>query len=110
MKLESQQVAIAFDGKKFLTEAECKAYEEENWLAQFAGLTPAQVEAAWALVDGDLADAFVRLGQRLSRKRLDAGDRRRAFTPRNGKTQADADAEARERAEQDRAESENEAA
>jgi DNA-binding transcriptional MerR regulator len=77
VKFENYMVAVAFDGTRFFSEEECAAYEAAHWQRQLVGMTLEQVEAALAREDVDRADALEKAGQRIARKRLADGERRR---------------------------------
>jgi hypothetical protein len=81
----------AFDGVLFVDEKACVEYEAQNWRLLLVGLTIEQVDAAIDRLDTNRADSFEKAGQRIARKRLADGERRRkAPNP-----PADADALAR---------------
>jgi hypothetical protein len=89
------KVYQAFDGKTFVSEAECADHEAKNWLMQFVGLTIEQVEAGIDRDNTDIADAFEKAGQRIARKRLADGERRRVVTKRERNVPDNADAQKR---------------
>lgn len=66
----------AFDGVPFPTESECRAYEKKCAHIRLVGLSIEQVEAALSRADLELADAIEVVGSRISRARLDAGERK----------------------------------
>lgn len=77
MKDVQTTIYEAFDGKRFLTEQECNDYESAHWHHQLVGLTIEDVDAALDRTNVDRADAFEKAGQRIARKRLADGERRR---------------------------------
>lgn len=85
----------AFDGERFVTEELCREYEEKNWLQQFVGLDISDVVGALDRDFPELADAFEKIGQRIARKRLADGERRRVVTKREPNVPDNADAQKR---------------
>ncbi|GGC90697.1 hypothetical protein [Chelatococcus reniformis] len=67
----------AFDGRDFDSADECRAHERANSSGALVGLTLEQVEAAIVRTDASLADAIEEVAKRITRARLDAGERRR---------------------------------
>ena len=82
----------AFDGKRFPTAEECKAYEDTHAEARLCGLKILQVHEALARETPEgilLADAFEKIGNRCAQARREAGELRRKP---NGAAQAEASA------------------
>ena len=73
----------SFDGQVFDTETECRTHEAARAHQRLAGLTPEQVEAAIARTDLELADAFEIVGAKITRLRLDSGERKRKRAPKD---------------------------
>ena len=69
MKTEQRTVFVARDGQEFPTEGACKAHERETCGAALVGLTEAQVEAARAGGDPELAEAIEIFGAQLRKAR-----------------------------------------
>lgn len=69
---------IARDGTRFTTAAECKAYELDNLPKLLAEATAAEIKAAFAREDLEMADLIEQAGDRIRRDRLAAGDRKKA--------------------------------
>jgi hypothetical protein len=77
---------LAFDQTEFDNEAECRAYEKRFAHLRLIGLTEAQIAAALAGDDADLADAIEVVGGRIARARVAGGKRKRQ--PNGGAEQA----------------------
>jgi hypothetical protein len=77
---------LAFDKTEFDNEAECRAYEKRFAHLRLIGLTEAQITAALAGDDADLADAIEVVGGRIARARVAGGKRKRQ--PNGGAEQA----------------------
>lgn len=77
---------IARDNTVFTVATECQAYERENLPKMLAGLAIAELTAAFAREDTELADLLEAAGDKIRRDRLAAGDRKRR---RNGEAKAE---------------------
>lgn len=75
MKVEAYQ---ALDGSLFLSEAECLAHNLKDPKKALVGLTEEQVAAMLDRTDVARADALEAAARIVTKKRLDAGERRRA--------------------------------
>jgi hypothetical protein len=82
MKLVNNPEWESFDGRRFPSEAACRAHEAANITARFVGLTQEQVELAFDRTDKDLADAFEDFGKEITKKRIAADERRRRTKPK----------------------------
>ena len=68
---------VAFDGEKFETADECKAYEANNFAVRLVGLTIEQVKDALSREDAELADAFEKAGNQIAKARRESGEFKR---------------------------------
>ncbi len=75
MKVEAYQ---ALDGSLFLSEADCLAHNLKDPKKALVGLTEDQVAAMLDRTDVARADALEAAARIVTKKRLDAGERRRA--------------------------------
>ena len=83
----------SFDGKRFSTAEECRAYEDQHFETRLTGLTLDEVRAALAREDTDLADAFEKAGNLIGRARREAGELRKTRRPKAAESEPATDAE-----------------
>ena len=88
MRTEQTTTYVAFDGKRFDSATECRAYEKANAHRQLVGLTAEQVDAAIARTDTDLADAIEAAGDAIRKARLGSGELRRKRKGSGGEGEA----------------------
>lgn len=77
MKIETRTVYIAFDGARFDSEAECAAYERLHSGSRVAGLTEAEIAAAIAGDNREVADAIEAVAKKVRDARIARGELKR---------------------------------
>lgn len=75
--MKTRMIYEAFDGQTFDNADACKTYEATHVETRLVGLTPDQVRSAITREDPDLADAFEKVGSRIAKARIEAGELRR---------------------------------
>ena len=75
--MKTRTIYEAFDGQTFESAEACKAHEAAHVETRLIGLTLEQVRAAITREDVELADAFEKVGSRIAKARIDAGELRR---------------------------------
>ncbi|MBP6749595.1 MAG: hypothetical protein KA144_08150 [Xanthomonadaceae bacterium] len=77
MKIETRSIYVAFDGKEFQTEDDCRSHERAQSGGRLVGLTEAQIAAALSGEDRELGDAFETIGRRVAQGRIERGELKR---------------------------------
>ena len=75
--MKTRTIYEAFDGQTFDNADACKAHEAAHVETRLIGLSLEQVRAAITREDVELADAFEKVGSRIAKARIDAGELRR---------------------------------